>query len=48
MNMIEKPKKYYPRYMLFNRLICAGIPNQTQEFYYTPAAKEKIPNDLPA
>lgn len=48
MNIIEKPKKYYPHYMLFNRIICAGIPNQSQKFFYTPAAKEKITSDLPA
>lgn len=48
MNMIDKPKKYFPHYMIFNRLICAGIPNRVQRFFYTPEANEKIPPYLPA
>ena len=48
MNMIDKPSKYHPHYMLFNNIICAGIPNKTQKFFYTPETDEKIPKNLPA
>ena len=46
--MIDKPKKYYPQSLLFNRIILAGMSKKTKKFFYTPDAEEKIPTNLEA